>query len=377
MANNQTGIVSGSLPPLASRHGGNRHERAAALGCSPAALLDLSASLVPFGPPSWLPRVLRRAIADDLSGYPDRSYSQLRQHIAAHHQLDPAVVMPGNGAAELFTWIAREASQFTNVLPQPGFADYGRALACWDASTIPWPLKLTWTAAFPQDFERAGVAHLPKGPTHALWITNPHNPTGQLWSLDSLRALLPHYGLVVADEAFLPLVPGGEAQSLIPLLAEYPNLVVVRSLTKLFSIAGLRLGYALAHPNLIGRWQSWRDPWPVNALAAAVADPLLADQRWQCRVQQWVQQEGQWLAQQLTLLPGVVPMPSAANYVLLRGVKELESLRESLERDHYILVRTAISFAGLDDHWLRIGFSDRRGHKRLLAALAQQLGKTG
>ena len=112
-------------------------------------------------------------------------------------------------------------------------------------------------------------------------------------------------------------------------------------------------------------------------MAAAAAGPLLADQRWQRRVQQWVQHEGQWLAQQLTLLPGVVPMPSAANYVLLRGVKELESLRESLERDHYILVRTAISFAGLDDHWLRIGFSDRRGHKRLLAALAQQLGKTG
>ena len=108
MTNNQTGIVSGSLPLLASRHGGNRHERAAALGCSPAALLDLSASLVPFGPPSWLPRALRRAIADDMSGYPDRSYSQLRQHIAAHHQLDPAVVMPGNGAAELFTWIARK-----------------------------------------------------------------------------------------------------------------------------------------------------------------------------------------------------------------------------------------------------------------------------
>ena len=133
----------------------------------------------------------------------------------------------------------------------------------------------------------------------------------------------------------------------------------------------------LAHPNLVQRWQSWRDPWPVNALAAAVAGPLLADQRWQRRVQQWVQYEGQWLAQQLSQLPGLTPMPSAANYVLLRGVKELESLRENLERDHYILVRTALSFAGLDDHWLRIGLSDRRGHKRLLVALSQQLGKPG
>ena len=363
------------IPPLANRHGGNRHERAAALGCRPSDLLDLSASLVPFGPPRSLPRALKRAVTEELCGYPDRSYSALRSQIASHHQVDPACVMPGNGAAELFTWIARQASGFRNVLPQPGFADYGRALACWDAAITPWPLKLNWPASFPQDFASAGQMPLPTGPGVALWITNPHNPTGQLWSHQSLKKLLPDYGLVVVDEAFLPLLPGGEQQSVIPFLADHPNLVVVRSLTKMFSVAGLRLGYALAQPGWIEQCWQWRDPWPVNALAAAVAGPLLADRRWQQRVQRWVQAEGGWLAGELLQLQGIQPRPSAANYVLIQGAHELESLRQRLERHHFILLRTALSFDGLDDHWLRIGLSTRRGHRRLLAALAQQLGK--
>ena len=81
-----------SLPPISNRHGGNRHERAAALGCRPSDLLDLSASLVPFGPPRWLPSALRRAVAEDLIGYPDRSYSSLRAQIAAHHQVMLALI---------------------------------------------------------------------------------------------------------------------------------------------------------------------------------------------------------------------------------------------------------------------------------------------
>jgi len=139
----------------------------------------------------------------------------------------------------------------------------------------------------------------------------------------------------------------------------------------------LRLGYALAHPSWIEQWQQWRDPWPVNALAAAVAGPLLADRRWQQRVQRWVQAEGGWLAGELSQLQGIQPKPSAANYALIRGEHELESLRQRLERYHLILLRTGISFDGLDDHWLRIGLSDRRGHRRLLAAFRQELSQAG
>ncbi|MFN5697995.1 MAG: aminotransferase class I/II-fold pyridoxal phosphate-dependent enzyme, partial [Cyanobacteriota bacterium] len=168
--------------------------------------------------------------------------------------------------------------------------------------------------------------------------------------------------------------------------------VVIRSLTKLFSIAGLRLGYALAQPERLARWASWRDPWPVNGLAAAVAPALLADPLWQRRVQRWVAEEGAWLSRRLAALPGLQPCPSAANFLLVRTAaapgadpgadlggeprEGLEPLRQALEQRHRILLRDCRSFPGLGPAWLRIGLQDRRGHRRLLAALRRELGES-
>ena len=184
---------------------------------------------------------------------------------------------------------------------------------------------------------------------------------------------------MICDEAFLSLVPGGEAQSLVPLVARHPNLVVIRSLTKLFAIAGLRLGYAVADPQRLARWAAWRDPWPVNSLAGAVAEIALDQGRWIRRVQAWVGSEGPWLGQRLAQLPGLVPRPSAANFLLVRGERagqpwSLEPLRLALEHRHRILLRDCRSFVGLDASWLRIGLQDRRGHRRLLRALGRELG---
>jgi len=421
-------------PLAADPHGGNRIAIARRLGCRPEQLLEASASLVPFGPPARLRRAMRRAVAaggpvlgplsalaplvSDLAAlrvpgahragssallrdYPDRDYGALRQVIAAHHGLDPAAVLPGNGAAELFTWAARDAAAAgVSLLPSPGFADYRRALACWGGHWELLPLPLRWGNAFPQPFPFAADAHPPQlsaaessatdrsardspdsEAAGTLWITNPHNPTGQLWSRASLELLLPRFALVVVDEAFLPLVPGGEAESLIPLLERHPNLVVIRSLTKLFAIAGLRLGYALASPERLARWAGWRDPWPVNGLAALAGETLLGDRRalesWLARVQGWVAGEGPWLAAGLRELDGIVPLPSATNFLLVRGELAgqplaLEPLRLALQERHRILVRDCRSFEGLGEGWLRIAVLDRGGNRRLLRALRRE-----
>jgi histidinol-phosphate/aromatic aminotransferase/cobyric acid decarboxylase-like protein len=367
-----------SGPP--ERHGGNRAAIARRLGCRPEQLLDASASLVPFGPPAGLRRRLRQALAAaapaSLRDYPDRTYQPLAAAIAAHHGLDPAWVLPGNGAAELFTWAARDAAGLgASLLPTPGFADYRRALACWHGAWQPLPLPLHWPAAFPQPFPLTPAAG--GGGPAVLWITNPHHPTGQLWSRASLAPLLERFALVVADEAFLPLLDAGEAQSLVPLLADHPNLVVIRSLTKLAAIAGLRLGYALAHPDRLRRWAAWRDPWPVNGLAALAGEGLIGDLAWQRRVQRWLAREGPWLAGQLAGLEGLRPCPSAANFLLLQGSGSLEPLRQALETRHRILLRDCRSFEGLGENWLRLAVLDRAGNRRLLGALRRELRAGG
>jgi histidinol-phosphate/aromatic aminotransferase/cobyric acid decarboxylase-like protein len=383
------GFSSAPLMPSAP-HGGNRAAIARRLGCRPDQLLDLSASLAPFSPPAPLRGVLLEALLggprSPLRDYPDRAFTRLKEAIGRLHGLGPDRVLPGNGAAELFTWAARDASALgPSLLPTPGFADYGRALACWGGKEQPSPLPLTWGDRFPQPFP------LNPHPAPVVWITNPHNPTGQLWSRASLEPLLGRTGLVIVDEAFLPLCPDGEAESLIPLTPHHPNLVVIRSLTKLYGLAGLRLAYAIASPDRLAQWARWRDPWPLNGLAVAAGETLLADpathERWCARVRHWVRREGAALASGLATIPGLEILPSAVNFLLVRGRASggsggaagnladpvsLEPLRLALERRHRILVRDCRSFPGLDGTWLRIALSDRSGRQRLLRALRQE-----
>ena len=274
-------------------HGGEVLQAAERAGLSAQIFLDASASLVTWSP-RWL-RLGRSAWRD----YPDRSQALLCKRIGVLHGIEPVFVLPGNGAAELFTWAARDAAeQGLSVLLSPGFADYGRALRCWQATFHQQQLALVWGEAFPQPLPEPVAGSV-------LWICNPHNPTGQLWSRASLEPLLERYALVICDEAFLPLVPNGEQQSLIPLVAEHSNLVVIRSLTKLYGIAGLRLGYAVAQPQRLQHWAEWRDPWPVNGIALAVGERLLASplryRRWCERVQRWTATEGAWMHRQLAV----------------------------------------------------------------------------
>ena len=344
------------------RHGGNRQAVADVLGCRPSQLLDASASLAP-----WTPRCPRLAEAS-LRDYPDRDQASLRQAIAAIHGLSPDWVLPGNGAAELFTWAARDAAAAgASGLLAPGFADYRRALQCWDASWLETPLALSW--------EHAGPLHHPRLEGSVAWICNPHNPTGQLWSRASLEAMLDRHALVICDEAFLPLVPEAEQQSMIALVAQHPNLVVIRSLTKLFGVAGLRVGYAIAQPDRLKRWSSWRDPWPVNGLAAALTEHWLGRpgryRRWCSRVQHWTATQGAWMQRELARVPGITPMPSAANFLLISGCHSLVPLREALELNHRILLRDCRSFAGLGETWLRIGLQSARNNRRIVRALQQ------
>ena len=349
------------------RHGGNLEAAAARLNCRSSQLLDASASLAP-----WSPRfdcISRVAIRD----YPDRGQTKLRQAIAGLHDLDPDAVLPGNGAAELFTWAARDAFDVgLSGLLAPGFADYQRALQCWSAPWIDVPLELRW--------DHAGPLEHPSLPAPVAWICNPHNPTGHLWSRESLERLLANHALLICDEAFLPLVPNGEQQSMIPFVEHHPNLLVIRSLTKLFGVAGLRVGYAVAHPERLKRWSGWRDPWPVNGIAAAMTEHLLVPrgryQRWCRRVQHWTASEGAWMQWQLSAVPGLCPMPSSANFLLIAGSGSLVPLREAMEQRHRILLRDCRSFEGLGEDWLRIGLQARRNNRRIVRALREELKRS-
>ena len=358
---------------IIQKHGGNVYQESQRMGIKENDFLDASASLVPFPPPAELQNHLVEALQNTtIKNYPDRDHSELKQSIANWHNIEPAMVFPGNGAAEINTWSAREASFIgLSDLPAPGFGDYERALKCWEGKFQHISLPLTWSSNSPQVFPLNSKADV-------LWITNPHNPTGQLWDRNSLEALLKKHSLIICDEAFLPITSYGEKHSLIPLIQNYDNLIVIRSLTKLFAIAGLRVGYAISSSKRIQRWYKWRDPWPLNSLAIAAGIMLLNNKvvmKTQIeKIERWLIEEKPWLHSKLNCLPGITAHPSSTNFQLIEGKTSLIELRNQLA-NRKILVRDCRSFSSLGENWLRVSLQRRPENKKIIQSMKEILKK--
>ena len=348
-------------------HGGNIEKEARRLGISAEKIIDASASIVPFKLPKKLNNYLLKCIKDgSLKSYPDRSYFEVKNAISKWHNIDPSMILPGNGASELFTWAARDASlKGLSSLPSPGFGDYQRALRCWNASYVHTPLPLSWVGRNPQSFPIKPKADV-------LWITNPHNPTGQLWSRSSIENLLTSYKLIICDEAFISLVPGGENQSIIDLTNSYENLIVIRSLTKFLSIAGLRIGYAISNSDRLLKWKEIRDPWPVNTLAVNVTNMIMKDSRMHKKrlnkIHRWVEEEGKWFYQSLLDFSTIKPLPSSTNFHLIKSETSILNLIKSLKK-RGILLRDCRSFLNLGENWIRISLQKRKQNIKIINTL--------
>lgn len=304
-----------------------------------------------------------------LRHYPDPSYRDLRHALADYHQVPADWVLPGNGAAELLTWAARDLAEIGGGchLLTPAFGDYRRALAAFDVAVRPWPLSLESVDSLDS------TVPWPEPKATSILVNNPHNPTGRLFTLADLEPLLERFATVIVDEAFMDFVPPDQQQSLIRYLDRYPHLVVLRSLTKFYTLPGLRIGYALGHPDRLGRWQGWRDPWPVNALAAAAAIAAVGDVDFQRRTWQWLPPTREVLFSGLQAISGLLPLAGAANYMLVKTTTSAPLLQERLLRYHQVLIRDCVSFAELGANYFRVAVRTAVENDRLLTALSQEI----
>ncbi|MEH2208895.1 MAG: threonine-phosphate decarboxylase CobD [Nostoc sp.] len=361
-------------------HGGNLAWAAALAGCPPDAILDFSASISPLGPPNSALAAIKSQIGN-LKHYPDPNYSELRLALSHFHHLPSEWILPGNGSAELLTLIGRELAQLAaTILITPAFGDYYRTLSAYNANVLECPLINSEQRVLLAEAGRLVRAELPVVlstqhsalSTHwGLLLNNPHNPTGKLFTRDSILPYLEQFALVVVDEAFMDFVPPNEEQSLIPVVQEYPNLVVLRSLTKFYSLPGLRLGYAIAHPDCLAKWQLWRDPWPVNTLAAAAAIAALQDTEFQQQTWAWLPPARNQLFQGLAEIPGLQPQASATNFLLVESQESTSQLQQQLLKYHQILIRDCLSFKELGDRFFRVAVREESDNQRLLTALKE------
>jgi histidinol-phosphate aminotransferase len=304
-------------------------------------------------PPSWL---RERLAGVDLAWYPDQSVAV--KAVAERHGRSPGEVLLTAGAAEAFVLLARALRPRHPVVIHPQFTEPELALRA-AGTDVDW---VVLEPPFTLDPRR-----VPE-PADLVVVGNPTNPTSVLHPRDTVRALVRPHRLVVVDEAFADCDPD-EAES----LAGEPGGVVVRSLSKTWGLAGLRVGDVLAGAAVVERLRAAQPHWPVSApaleAAAACSTPqALAEAR------AWAGALGprrDRFAAALSALPEVGVVPGArASFLLLRT--PLPRLWIPL-RDKGFAVRRGDTFPGLGPHWLRVAVRDDGTSSRFVSALQEVL----
>ncbi|CQD32914.1 threonine-phosphate decarboxylase CobD [Yersinia mollaretii] len=354
-----------------SEHGGNVLEMALKIGTDAANIIDFSANINPLG----MPNSLKTAIVAQLARaecYPDVEYRQLHAALARAHHCQPENIMAGNGATELIYAVVQHLQPRSALLLTPGFAEYRRALQRVGCQIHDYSLS---EAEGYQPDERL-LARLAQLRPDCLFLATPNNPTGLMPDSALLQAIVQcchqHHIALIVDEAFIDFLP--DAPGLIPQLADFPRLYVLRSLTKFFAIPGLRLGYLLSGDQAaIAQMKQQREPWTINAFAALAGEIILDDQPYIQATHQWLAQQQRWLYQQLSTLPALQVWQGAANYIFLRCLTPEIHLQQALLQ-HHILIRHCANYPGLTRDHYRVAIKSAADNQRLISALQQVFG---
>jgi histidinol-phosphate aminotransferase len=335
-------------------------------------LAELGANENPFGPS---PQALAayQAAAALIHRYPDPGGSALKRALAALLGHPEQGIVLGNGSHELLVLLGRcFAGPGDQVLfSRYGFAVFPIAAALAGAEAIA-------ATAFPEEHPRA-LGHDPGSLAAALsprvrilYIANPNNPTGSWLSLAEIEGLLRKAGaetLVVVDEAYQEYVIEGEPESAVSLLSHFPQLVVTRTFSKAYGLAGLRLGYLLAHPEVAAVLERCRETFNVNQPAQEAGLAALGDVAHLHRVRERNASQRDELAFALRAL-GLQVYPSRANFLLVRfGANAARLGAALLERG--IVLRPLAAY-GLKEH-LRVTVGRPEENERLIAALKELL----
>lgn len=342
------------------RHGGNKRLLALRAGVEPRALLDFSANINPLGFPPWLREVISRNF-DFLTDYPDPDCTALVQAISRCHGVSPESVVVGNGSEEIIACLPRALAPRRVVAPVPAFAEYRRAAE--QAGVPVWTLPMKEESGFRLDTDTLAAC---LRPGDLVFLGQPNNPTGGLVDpsrLERLVAAHPEARFAV-DEAFMDFtgLEGSVAQ-------RSPNLVVIRSFTKTHAVPGLRIGFAVGAPLLMGFLRQALPTWSVNTLAQHVGVAALEDAGWLEQTVRYVEEQRNRLVDALSRNPGLHVFPSRANFLLLRlqGGRAAE-VAQALLREG-IAVRECADFEGLDERFLRVAVRSGEDNERLVAAL--------
>lgn len=325
-------------------------------------IIKLASNENPFGPSPLALEAMQRALTDTWL-YPDGGGHQLKQKLAMKLGVDVGQITLGNGSNDVLVLLAEAflAPGLEAVYSQYGFAVYPIAIQATGAKGVCVP------ASMELGHDLAAMARAITSRTRIVFVANPNNPTGT-WvdarELEAFIAALPRHVVLALDEAYFEYSGGLPLQNGIEWLSRYPNLVVFRTFSKAYGLAGVRVGYSISHPSVADMLNRVRQPFNVSAVGLAGAAAALDDPAHVAAAVNVAIAERARVSAQLAKA-GTRVVPSAGNFLLLHVGPEARARFESLLRKG-IIVRPVGNY-GLAEH-LRVTLGTREQNDRFLSA---------
>ena len=330
--------------------------------------LDFSSNINPLGISKRVLSTLRKNLSRISSIYPDNEHIILKEKIIDYlnFEISQESINIGNGATELIYNFVRTFVKNQVVIPTPTFCEYELASRKMGAKIIHVPLN-NWHLDVEKILAKSKAAD-------AIFICNPNNPTG-LYSYEPVENLLERLDKsrkILIDESFIEFVDeSNHPRTFIEKINEFPNLVVLRSLTKSFGLAGLRLGYCVSHPKTASKISRNKVTWNINGLAQLAGVTALDNRTHIERARKIIKSERDFMFTKINKkLNSFSPYESDVNYYLIQlHNTSSKKIRNSLLHRKGILVRDCSDFKGLNDQYIRVAVKTHNENLELLDSL--------
>jgi len=353
------------------KHGGDIFGFAKESGHSPTGIMDFSSNINPLGISPAIEKAYKESLGL-IAQYPDQYARELCVEIAGHLSISPDHVIAGNGAIALIDLAIRTIKPKRALLVEPCFNEYRRLLLLQNADVRQILLKEENDFKFSYQDILQGLDGV-----DMVILGYPNNPTGTALSVKEMMALIEETQrrriFLIVDEAFVDWAP---ERSVYQEIQRSPSLIVVRSLTKFFGLAGIRAGFALSAPELIGRLRAVQEPWSCNALAQRLSIAALQDTTFQHKSRSWFKEESNHFYQLLSQVPEIKVFSSLANFFLIKlWDREREKVFLNFIKYRGIYLREMDDMAGLTRDYFRVALKGRDENLFLITTLKEALLK--